>query len=379
MMSLGVAMLAVTRPNLRPDASLQVQQSPAWSTPSMFVQRTWGHSGSDWFANMLAAANVSTYLQFDGLCGNRPDVNSKELETLLSTGCQCIYDRTDETGALNVAMAFNEGDPNRARNNYCTKSCTGLSGACRGVAVVPGNDIWYLGQEKEHIDWLKSYNADVLYVSFVRSNSAKHAVSKLKTGCTFQYLENHPDGKTNVTVGTSFMTIAAPALLRGMRDQSDAQHEQTLNHQAAANASLRTYKVYYEGLEQNPTGGMQALLAAAGMGGAQFPGDMFPAKQTAEDLSNLLVNFDEIDEALKDAPCHHRHLNSASAEVVDACPASELEALLEPKSQWTKQVHHYKYRTMNCANNHDEDCRKAVAKARALGKDPSAVELCSIH
>ena len=76
---------------------------------AIYVKRASGHSGSRWIAMNLAAANMSTFFQFGGLCDDRcclptgpPGVTAEErlgaLRRLFSTGCECMYARDEGVG-----------------------------------------------------------------------------------------------------------------------------------------------------------------------------------------------------------------------------------------------------------------------------------------
>merc|ERR1711998_799203 len=96
----------------------------------------------------------------------------------------------------------------------------------------------------------------------------------------------------------------------------------------ALGRGMQAVMLEYEAMQRAPEAEMKRFLASVGIDAEGIPGDVFPAReQMPEDLSELLLNFEEIKEAFSGYPCLQRQLMSAEPESLEPCSRDVTAAL----------------------------------------------------
>jgi hypothetical protein len=285
---------------------------------AIYVLPSAAHSGSEVFGHLVASANVTTFLDFAGSCSadtKRATVDGTV--SLMRNGCNCLYDRSDATGAWNRAFQCN-GEPETCAKLVCDDRC-GLKHpeSCRAVAVFPQvewPDLW--DAVPPVLSTLAAKGQQVTVVNWVRSNAVKHAVAGLKHECLNL-------GDDHLTLLHVSPTLLLKYALGRVVDRLNAENLADFGK----SRGLRTVTMQYEAVQRAPAEELKRFLTAAGFGDAGLPGEISLQSHSPEDLSSTLVNFAEVDKLFGAYPCLQRMLHSAEHELVEGCSREQTASL----------------------------------------------------
>jgi hypothetical protein len=286
---------------------------------AFYVLPSAAHSGSEVFGHLVASANITTFLDFAGSCS--ADTRQATVDgtvSLIRKGCNCLYDRSDVTGAWNQAFQCN-GKPEECARLVCDDRC-GLKHpkSCRAVAVFPrveGPDLW--DAVPPVLSMLAAKGQNVTLVNWIRSNAVKHALAGLKHEC--------------LNLGDDHLTLlhVAPTLLLKYAlgrtvDRLNAENLAGFGQ----SRGLRTITLQYEAVQRAPAEELKHFLRFSGLGDAGLPAEIALQSHSPEDLRSVLVNFAEVDQVFEAYPCLQHMLHSAKHEPVEGC-SREVTASLE--------------------------------------------------
>ena len=250
-------------------------------------------------------------------------------------------------------------------------------------------------------------------VGFERDNAVKHAYSLwLKGKCLHSSVhKNHGHSSSSSSGGggsssdggggngTRTVVWAAPERVLGaVSELTSRRREMTRELRASAFRRAGGHvELHYERLQQAPERELSRVLRALGLArglDAAALSRVSLTKSAAEDLSSVILNFDEIAAALTPWPCLQRMLLSTAPESFDeGCLEGERE--MRPGIAWPSPakskgdvlrcaatpactlavrggVPQHGGNATSCAEWHRELCAQAMRRAR----DASTVELC---
>ena len=197
----------------------------------------------------------------------------------------------------------------------------------------------------------------------------------------------------------SFDDTSMPDLLQRVADVMTARDGKRQIRQYAEALGVRHVTLAYEAVQANPRAEMLRVLGAAGIATGQLPadlGEVFAQKRTPEDISQLLLNFDEVSAVLAPYPCLRRHLLQTEPAALELCEADwkaigappnggtswslARRAVVERCSEASGAAYHADARevAMAAMRRRTVTCAKLHSMATRLSKDPAVAEVCHL-
>ena len=195
------------------------------------------------------------------------------------------------------------------------------------------------------------------------------------------------------------LSVAPRLLLQRVADVMAARDGKRQIRQYAEALGVRHVTLAYEAVQANPRAEMLRVLGEAGIATGQLPadlGEVFAQKRTPEDVSQLLLNFDEVSAALAPYPCLRRHLLQTAPAALELCEADwkaigappnggtswslARRAVVERCSEASGASYHADARevAMAAMRRRTVTCAKLHSMATRLSKDPAEAEVCHL-
>jgi len=271
--------------------------------------RTGPHSGSDWFASLLASVGIKTFFQYEGDCPIRkPGVNPipmagpvktyatpDTIRALLRNGCKCpVPPANDPHDQVNSKYAYCQG--------RCNNTCS------LPVVVIPRAGLQW------EMSVLVATTDNVPAITWERENSVKHAVSQLKSPCSLGALANHAKlwQRPHEDPPPALVLLDPRSIIiKATRNQQTRMELREVVPRVAHAAA-------YEAFQLDTDKSMSELLAdilpdGTTSGSSSEPSSVL-VKRVGESLATLLLGFRAVNASFAPWPCLQRQLYSAVVE-----------------------------------------------------------------
>lgn len=318
---------------------IDLARTTAHTHANLVVERAGGHSGSQWLATLIASQGVATFFQFGGMCsavdkrGVMHDTSTKltrdteaKMRLVFNRGCDCayhVYDEKNDTYKQLDSFAANplfrctanvRGSCEQlpfCKKEQCKTTAENLA-KCRAVAIVGApiatHSVAALGSKTAFMTWQ-------------RDNSVKHALSVIKARLREHTLFPNHGLATDAPPPRAMFWVQPEELLLEAKNKVESRQDLRTRVQ---NLEMRVaYAAHYEEFQINTNTELRALLGTVGVEAALAVESPI-VKSVSEDLSQLLVNFAEVNSTFAKWPCLHRQLLSKKPERFEICSPAEI-------------------------------------------------------